>query len=167
MPLEEEDWVEKAEEIAVEYASLFVVPGDDYIPPYESFYRDALSIDHTTANSPYFQADCMPMGGMKGFLYGSSARKVERAYRQGGFELDPRFHELPDHTACELEFVGRCELQGKIDAVEDFVRDHLVAWVFHFLDNLKMQTRSIFYQKVGVCTDSFLKQERRLKNAGC
>lgn len=155
---EETELAGKAEGIAVEYASLFVVPGDSSISPYESYYCDPLTIDASTADSPYFQPQCMP-SGMKGFIYGSSARAVEKAYQEGGFELDPNFHDLPDHIACELEFAGRLYERGKIDSVEAFLKNHLGRWIFSFLGELEKQDRSHFYQKVALSLKLFLKRE--------
>ncbi|MBI4115630.1 MAG: molecular chaperone TorD family protein [Candidatus Omnitrophica bacterium] len=152
------DLADKVEEIVVEYTSLFVAPGEYSIPPYESFYCDALTIDASTADSPYFQPLCMPTG-MKGFIYGSSARAVGKIYQEGGFELDPNFHDLPDHIACELEFVGRLYEKGKREAARNFLKNHLGRWAFNFLNNLEKQDRSVFYQRVAKSLGNFLKFE--------
>ncbi|OIO38819.1 MAG: hypothetical protein AUJ71_02140 [Candidatus Omnitrophica bacterium CG1_02_49_16] len=147
---------DKTEEVAVEYTSLFVVPGECAISPYESFYRDSLTVDTSTADSPYFQAGCR-LEGMKGFLYGVSAVAVEKTYRENGFAVDPRFHDLPDHIACELEFAGRLYEEGKEDAARAFIRSHLSRWVFLFLAELEKQERSIFYRRVAESLKSFLR----------
>ncbi|MBI3999301.1 MAG: molecular chaperone TorD family protein [Candidatus Omnitrophica bacterium] len=160
--LEEPGCAEAAEEIAIEYTSLFVAPGNYYIPLYESFYCDTLTIDTSTADSPYFQPQGMP-SGTKGFLYGFSARAVEKSYREGGLELDPKFHDLPDHIACELEFVGRLYEEGKIDLAEVFLRNHLGRWVFDFLNNVQKQCLSVFYQRVASSLNNFLTDECCIK----
>ena len=43
--LEDPVWLEKNEAIALEFASLFLVPGENLISPYESCYCDTLTID--------------------------------------------------------------------------------------------------------------------------
>ncbi|MBI1978201.1 MAG: molecular chaperone TorD family protein, partial [Candidatus Omnitrophica bacterium] len=88
------------------------------------------------------------------------ARAVEKTYRdEAGFELDPKFHDLPDHVACELEFAGRLYRKEKVDAAVHFIKNHLAQWIFHFLSNLKKQKRSIFYQKVAMSLTNFLERE--------
>ncbi|MBI4352461.1 MAG: molecular chaperone TorD family protein [Candidatus Omnitrophica bacterium] len=160
--LERTDGTGKEEEIAVEYASLFVVPGECRVSPYESFYCDSLTVDTSTADSPYFQAGCR-LGGMKGFLYGVSAAAVEKAYRENGFEVDPRFYDLPDHIACELEFVGRLYERGRDEAARAFIHRHLGRWVSLFLTELEKQKRSIFYKRAARKLISFLTPEGALE----
>ncbi|MBI4431660.1 MAG: molecular chaperone TorD family protein [Candidatus Omnitrophica bacterium] len=155
---EETDLASKAEIIAVEYTSLFVAPGDYYIPPYESFYCDTLAINMSTADSPYFQPQCFPEE-TKGFLYGSSTRAVEKAYRKASFEIDANFHDLPDHLACELEFMGRLYENHKFDEAKTFFEKHLGRWSFEFLQKVEMQTESIFYQKAATSLKQFLNHE--------
>ena len=156
------DLGDRAEEIAIEYTSLFVAPGEYFRPPYESFYCDTLTIDTSTADSPYFRSGCM-MEGMRGFIYGSSAKAVEKTYREVGFELDPKFHDLPDHVACELEFVGRLYQKEKVDTAARFIKSNLARWIFQFLDNLEKQERSVFYQKVAMSLKNFIERERYLE----
>lgn len=146
------------EEIAVEHTTLFVVAGECYIPPYESYYCDTLSIDTSTACSPYFQQDPFPER-MKGFIGGPSAATVRKFYEENGFILSHTFHDLPDHIACELELMGRFYQEGKVDQAHEFFQNHLGRWVFTFLEELEKQKRSLFYQKVAVSLKQFLKQE--------
>ena len=60
-------WPRHAEAIAVEYARLFAVPGEQAVWPYESVYCDTLRIDTSTACSPYFAFEPQP-AGLTGFL---------------------------------------------------------------------------------------------------
>lgn len=146
------------EKIAVEHTALFVVAGESYIPPYESYYCDTLSIDTSTACSPYFQSDPLPEG-MKGFIGGLSAVAVRKFYEENGFVLSSDFHDLPDQIACELELMGRLYQERKLDQAHDFFQNHLGRWVFTFLEELEKQKCSLFYRKVAVSLKQFLKQE--------
>lgn len=156
--LEEPEWLGKLEEIAVEHTTLFIMAGEPYIPPYESYYCDALSIDTSTAESPFFVAEPFPQG-MKGFIGGPSAVEVEKFYAESGFVLNSDFHDLPDHIACELELMGRLYREGKVEEAQDFFQNHLGRWVFTFLERLEKQKHSLFYPKVAVSLKQFLKQD--------
>lgn len=159
-PLEDPKWSEQVEEIAVEHTALFVVSGESYIPPYESYYCDTLIIDTSTACSPYFEPDPFPEG-MKGFIGGASTSAVRKFYEENGFVPNSDFHDLPDHIACELELMGRFYQEGNVDKAHDFFQNHLKRWVFTFLEELEKQKRSSFYRKVAVSLKPFLKRESR------
>ncbi|MBI2167016.1 MAG: molecular chaperone TorD family protein [Candidatus Omnitrophica bacterium] len=156
--LEDPDWPARVDDIAVEYTSLFVAPGEKAVSPYESYYCDRLTIDTSTANSCYFRSESLPEG-MKGFLGGESAVQVQTIYEAEGFRKVTAFHELPDHAACELEFMGRMLQAGKEDAAEAFFKEHLGRWIFVFLNHLTKQTVSNFYQKVALSLERFIQRE--------
>ena len=122
--------------------------------PYESVYCDTLAIDTSTACSAYF-ASKPSMESLKGFIGGPSASRVHEAYRQAGFELDPAFHDLPDHLSVESEFLGRLLQAGREDEARQFFATHLDHWVFRFLEKLEVQQVSGFYREVadalGLC----------------
>jgi TorA maturation chaperone TorD len=159
--LEEMEWLKAVETIAVEYTALFVTSGEDAIPPYESFYGDTISIDTSTADSAYFPQSCPASGppGIRGLISGPSRVTVEKVYRQAGYNVDPRSHHLPDHVACELEFMGRLYTEGKPEMAMDFLKNHLGRWVFLFLDKVKQQKRSVFYSTVALSLERFLRYE--------
>lgn len=122
--VEDPRWPLQEQEIAVEYARLFVVPSEHAIRPYESVYCDTLSIDHSTACSVYYPPE-PPAHRLCGFLQGPSSAAVREAYRQAGLEPDPAHPELPDHLATELEFVGRLLALGKAGQAKVFFTEHL------------------------------------------
>src|SRR4030043_2079977 len=70
------------EDLAVEYARLFVGPYELKAPPYGSVYLD---------------------GGRR--VMGDSTMEVVRIYEKTGLAMDKDFKELPDHIAVELEFM--------------------------------------------------------------
>ncbi|MBI4357740.1 MAG: molecular chaperone TorD family protein [Candidatus Omnitrophica bacterium] len=156
--LEEIDWLSKTEKILIEHTALFVAPGEDSIPPYESYYCDTLTIDTSTADSAYFQNE--PIGhGLSGFLSGTSTSCVKKVYQSEGFGIDSNYHDLSDHVACELEFMGKMYVEGKTDTARFFLRTHLGRWIFSFLEELEKQDRSHFYQRVALSLKLFLKHE--------
>lgn len=154
-------WPHQAEAIAVEYARLFAVPGEQAVQPYESVYCDTLTIDETTACSPYFLPEPQRAGGLTGFLHGSSTIAVREAYRQAGFELDPTAHELPDHLAVELEFMARLLERGATEAAA-FFRDHLGRWVFPCLSDVQQRAQRGFFHEAAASLTEFMQGEHAL-----
>jgi len=159
--LEERRWCSNVEKIAVEYAALFVVPGEHSIIPYGSFYCDAVVIDTSTACSAYFPSESIREWGVKGLIAGPSANAAKKIYLQQGYRMEMEGYMLPDHIACELEFIGRMYREGKIDVAKTFFQNFLSPWVFFFLNKLKQQNYSKFYQNVAISLDKFLQQEFR------
>ena len=159
--VEDAQWFNQAEAIAVEYARLFAVPGEHAVQPYESAYCDTLTIDTSTACSSYFASEPPPTG-LTGFLYGPSAVAVCNAYRRAGFELDPARHVLPDHLAIELEFMGRLLGRGECEAAKVFFSEHLGRWVCRCLEDMRQRTATGFYRVVADAAGAFLQQEQRL-----
>ena len=161
-PAEDATWPQQAEAIAVEYARLFAVPGEQSVQPYESVYCDTLTIDTSTACSPYFESEPQAIG-LAGFLHGPSTVAVREAYRRAGFELDPTLHELPDHLAIELEFLGQLLARGAQDQAKDFFTQHLGRWVFRCLEEITQKTHIDFYRVVADTLTTFLRREVELR----
>jgi TorA maturation chaperone TorD len=152
-------WPDHTEAISVEYAQLFAVPGEQAVQPYESVYCDTLTIDTSTTCSAYFAPE-PPAAGLAGFLYGPSAIAVRQAYHRAGFELDSASHELPDHLAIELEFVGRLLERGALDDAKAFFTAHLGRWVFRCLEDVRERAQLMgFYRVVTDGLVTFLQGE--------
>lgn len=72
---------------------------------------------------------------LEGGLAGMSAQMLSECYRLGGFERHEGFHDLPDHAAMQLEFVGALierAAGGDADAAamaEEFTATFIVHWV--------------------------------------
>jgi TorA maturation chaperone TorD len=145
-PAEDPGWPEQVDAIAIEYAHVFAVPGERSVTPYESFYCDSLVIDTSTACSAYFEAEPQP-SGLPGFLSGPSSAAVRQAYRRAGLELDPASHELPDHLAIELEFMGRLLERCEDEQAKAFFSEHLGRWVFRCLEDITRSSAG-FYRAV-------------------
>jgi len=69
-------------ELAVEYARLFIGPGH-HIAPYATLY----------------------FGDMGASLWGPVTSWVKGFIEEAGFDYKPDFHDLPDHVSVELEFM--------------------------------------------------------------
>lgn len=94
-------------------------------------------------------------------------------YREGGFEVDPEFLELPDHVAVELEFLylltfnsNRARAAGKtqelaaIDQLRQrFFGEHLGAWVGPFAKAVRQGAETAFYRELAELTERFLLME--------
>jgi TorA maturation chaperone TorD len=152
---------EQAGPLAVEFARLFAVPGESSVKPYESVYCDTLTIDTSTACSPYFEPGPQ-LGGLTGFLQGPSTVAVGDIYRQAGFQISPLVHELPDHLAVELEFMGRLFEREEASKAKDFFAEHLGRWVFRCLEEIEKKSCLDFYRLAARQAADFLKQEQAL-----
>ncbi|MBI2870640.1 MAG: molecular chaperone TorD family protein [Candidatus Omnitrophica bacterium] len=151
----------ETEKVAVQYARLFLVPGDEAVRPYESVYCDALTIDTSTACSPYFPSSSHKIS-LNGYLGGPSSTAVREVYRQAGLDLAPASHELPDHLAIELEFMGRLLERRQTEQGKMFFHDHLARWVYDCLHQIKQKTDSGFYQSLTEKLEQFLLSEQAL-----
>ena len=156
--LENEGWLKKLEELAVEYTSLFVISGKYFIVPYGSFYCDTILIDSSTADSPYFQPEPISQG-IKGLIGGPSAAEVKKFYSKEGYAVEASYQYLSDHVACELEFIGKLYADGKVNIAQTFFEGYLGRWAFSFLKKLSVQDYSTFYQTAAVALERFLKTE--------
>jgi TorA maturation chaperone TorD len=106
-------------------------------------------------------------------LMGDSTMAVQALYREGGFDMDGEFHELPDHIAAELEFLylliyreNEARRDGKPDAQEAnaalrrrFLGEHLGRWVGPFTAAVKSGAQTGFYRHLADITDGFVRME--------
>lgn len=168
-PLEDPGWTGAGEEIAVEFTALFSAPGEHYLPPYESFYMDELCLEQSE------EAGCgiaFEGGTRKGFIGQQSASAVRAFYARAGLELNPAFHDLPDHLAAELAFLAHladCQVgalqQGHSELAanyarqaEQFRRSHLDRWYPAFLAQVQANPISRFYCQVAMGLEGFLRE---------
>lgn len=166
-PLEDPGWASVGEELAVEFTALFSAPGEHYLPPYESFYVDELHLEQSE------EAGCgtaFAGGTRKGFIGQQSASAVCTLYARAGLELNPAFHDLPDHLAAELAFLAHladCQAsalqQGHSELAahcarqaEQFRHSHLDRWCPAFLARVQANPISRFYCQVAVGLEGFL-----------
>ena len=135
------------EELAVEYARLFVGPFGLKAPPYGSIYLD----DDRTVMGP-------------------STMETIGVYEEEGLARDEGFHELPDHIAVELEFMyylayRQAEALQKGDAPraeayrlkqEQFRTRFVGAWVPSFCTHIKEESDNGFYSALAECVTTFI-----------
>jgi TorA maturation chaperone TorD len=142
-------------DLAIEFASLFVNPGQqmgrERVLPWESGY-------FTTPPR----------------MYGPPYHEVIEAYRMVGFEKPKEYSEPEDHIAMELEFMahlarlttasidnGKADFAlGYLKLQKEFLKDHLLRWVGKFSDKLmkNSEKREVdFYYALGMMLESFIK----------
>jgi TorA maturation chaperone TorD len=146
------------EELACEYAALFIGPGE-HIPPYESIY-----VPDSTGKVGYYWGECTV--DMKNWV------------EHYGLGISERFESLPDHISIQLEFMqkvieqerlawerGDTETTGRCIEVErTFFHKHINKWVPAFCDRVMQAANLDFYREVARLTKDFIQEEERLLN---
>jgi len=143
------------EELAVEYARLFVGPYKLLAPPYGSLYLDQVRrvMNHSTM-------------------------EVLEMYRQAGLVMADEFKELPDHAAVELEFMyyliyKEVEALAKADLdtalyflrnQELFLKKFLGPWIPPFCQKIREGTENEFYIALAECLSTFVSNCRAPAN---
>jgi TorA maturation chaperone TorD len=138
---------------------------------------DDLRVDYTRLFLGVPQAIAPPYGsvwlGGDETLMRDSTMEVLALYREGGFELDDSFRELPDHVAAELEFLylllfrenqarrgGRDdEAAATADLRRRFLHRHLGAWVGPLTAAMRAGAGSLFFRELAALTDRFVSRE--------
>lgn len=139
-----------ADNLAAEYASLFLNARDRSVFPYESVYT-----------SP------------EGLLMQKARDDVLRKYAQQGLGKSENHNEPEDHLAIELEFMSLlCE--QTVNALEindleqgmsclqnqkEFLEQHLLVWCPRFCSDMAADSASDFYRGVALLTHDFLQSE--------
>ncbi len=140
---------ELAQDLAVEYAALFLGPGG-HISPHESVQ---LSDD--------------------GRLLGEATTEVKNYIEACGFEYDPDYHGLPDHISTELEFMAEVTRREAIAWQErdfakssncleyerEFMERHLGRWIPAFCKRVLKRAELPFYRRIVELTQDFLNTE--------
>lgn len=129
------------DDLRAEYSRLFIGPGDDQIPPYESVYRDRKE------------------GQDLGPVNGASTDAVVKWYRSYGVAPGDRTSDLPDHIATELEFLAYLADNEDLDACEQFLDEHVRQWADEFLSAVVEETRHPFYEAVARTTRDVVQTE--------
>jgi len=146
------------EDLLLDYTRLFLGPSHILAKPYGSFWLE----DQKT-------------------LMGETTMAVLELYREGGFDMDEEFRELPDHVAVELEFLyllifrqNEARLNGDMDrlnAVTDlkrrFLDVHLGRWIGPFTDAVKGDAESLFYRQLAELTKLFVTMEANKEGLDC
>lgn len=139
------------EDLLLDYTRLFLGPAVIPAKPYGSFW-------------------------LEGALMGDTTLAVCDLYREGGFDLDEEFKELPDHIAVELEFLyllifRKAQMAEEADRLEQvgdltrrFLSEHLGRWISPFASAVRENAQSAFYKQVATLTELFVNMESRAHN---
>ncbi len=136
--------------LLIDYTRLFIGPAQIVAKPYESVWLDV-------------QESTM----------GNSTLEVLDIYRDGGFEIDDAFRDLPDHIAVELEFLyllifrenqahrrgDLAELRAVDDLKRRFLHGHLGRWVGPFANAVRAGAETDFYRHLAELTARFVSVE--------
>ncbi len=139
------------ETLAVEYARLFIGPGD-HVAPFAAVH----------------------LGGDGAMLWSRDTARVKAFIERAGFAYRPDYHDLPDHISAEMEFmhlVAAAEAEALVngDAAEaerlrglqrDFVGDHLAEWVPKFCRRIEDRAELPFYRGLAALTRDFIQSEK-------
>jgi TorA maturation chaperone TorD len=161
-----DDFIQKPEQqlsenLAVEYAALFLGPGK-HISPHESVHRG--------------NAD-----GSSGNLWGEVTGEVKRFIEHSGLEYASGYRGLPDHISVEFEFMqqlARHEAHARRENDRDrviyclkmekiFMDVHLVQWVPAFCDKVLAYAELPFYGEMAKMTKGFLEFDRETVRSLC
>ncbi len=143
------------ENLAVEYAYLFVGPGK-HISPHESVHHKK-------------------EGVQSGQLWGELTAEVKSIIESSGLEYKSEFTGIPDHISVELEYMQQVvqrEMQAwKADDDEtarlclknekEFVNEHLIRWIPDFCEKVIEAAEMPFYREMARLTRSFIEFEKK------
>lgn len=142
---------EGTDNLLLDYTRLFLGPNHIIAKPYGSVWLE-----------------------QQGTLMGESTVAVLALYKEGDFEMDDTFRELPDHIAAELEFLyllifreSEAHQQGKPQELEAkaalrkrFLDEHLGLWVGPFTAAVRDGAQCDYYRQLAELTDRFINMER-------
>ncbi len=145
---------ELLEDLAVEYARLFLGPGK-HISPHESVHH---------------QRD----DAQGGQLWGQSTVEVKKFIELSGLHYKSEYTGLPDHISVELEFMQQVTLreeqawaeQDKDTALsclkneKKFIEEHLARWVPIFCEKVINEAELLFYREMAGLTKNFIEFEK-------
>lgn len=153
-----------AEELAREYAYLFLGPGK-HLPPFESVQRG--TVDDSGQRS-------------LGQMHGEPARQMIALYDKHNLEVVSTIKDQPDHLAAELAFMAhlcRQELDlvpdstdtGGDDTLEqrldlyreqsEFLREHLGVWAPDYCRLVSRTADSSYFREFAKLTANFIQSE--------
>jgi len=146
------------EDLAVEYAALFIGPGK-HIVPHESIY-----VPDSTGRAGYYWGECT-----------SDFKNWVEHY---GLNLSKKFESIPDHVSVELEFMQKVVEQEKLarergdeatvkkcmEVEKTFFNKHIVKWIPQFCDRVIGAANLDFYKEVAKVAKDFLLEEEATLN---
>jgi TorA maturation chaperone TorD len=141
------------EDLAVDYAGLFLSGRDGSACPTESSYLDNV-------------------------IYGPSALDVMEFYVEAGFVKEDVFSEPEDHIALECAFMGlmgkdfldmvrtgrleSAEARTSLERQRAFLADHLLKWVPHWAGQVESLAETPFYRALARLARTLIEADKRL-----
>jgi len=146
------------EELAVEYAALFIGPGK-HIVPHESIY-----VPDST--------------GRVGYYWGECTSDFKNWVEHYGLNLSEKFESIPDHVSIELEFMQKVIEQEKlareradeatvkkcVEVEKAFFKKHIINWMPRFFDRVIGAAKLDFYREAAKVAKDFLIEEEAALN---
>lgn len=144
------------EELAVDYAWLFLGPGA-HISPHESVQRPDVEGDRRQ-------------------FWGTVTRQVKQEIENCGFVYDNAFNVIPDHISVELEFMHHlcmteaeawqnhnpAQAQESACHQKRFLEEHLLVWVPSFSEKVVRRARMSFYRIIAHLTCDFIFSDHKM-----
>jgi len=149
---------ELLEDLAVEYARLFLGPGR-HISPHESVHYKK-------------------EGAQSSQLWGEPTARVKKIIESSGLTYKSEFTGLPDHISVELEFMQQV-VQREARAWEEkdkdttelclehekkFINEHLFLWIPDFCEKVIEAAELPFYREMARLTRRFIEFEKKELN---
>jgi TorA maturation chaperone TorD len=146
---------ELLDELAVEYARLFLGPGR-HISPHESVHHKRKD-------------------GQWGQLWGQSSVEVKKLIESSGLQYKSGYSGLPDHISVELEFMQEVSRREEhaweegdketalrcLKIEKEFIEDHLIRWIPVFCGKVISAAESPFYRDMAALTKNFIEFEKQ------
>lgn len=140
-----DDWTE---DLATEYARLFIGPQNPLAVPYASFYLSESKL-----------------------LITDETIDVRKRYLEAGMAVKELYSIPDDHIGIELEFVyyltkktiemfeqdQREEASRLFEIREDFLREHMTEWILIFTDKVLESSQEDFYRGAAVILGELIK----------
>ncbi len=120
------------EDLMWEYRRLFIGPGEKPAPPWGSVYTDR---------------ECV--------IFGAATLELRQWMREQGIERHMSGDEPEDHIGFMLLLMAWIS-RHRPEALEDFLRIHMLTWTSHFLDELSEAARHPFYEGLAILTKESL-----------
>lgn len=122
-----------------EYRRLFIGPAAKPAPPWGSVYTDK---------------ECV--------VFGMSTLELRRWMRANGIGRNTNEHTPEDHIGLMLALMAHVA-RKKPDVLDEYLRDHLLTWSSHFLNELRQAARHPFYQGLAQLTNASLEGIREAR----
>jgi TorA maturation chaperone TorD len=143
------------EDLAVEYARLFLGPGK-HISPHESVHHQRED-------------------GQNGKLWGASTVEIKKFIESLGLSYKPEYTGLPDHISVELELMQQITQREEqawaegdkntalkcLKKEKKFIKEHLARWIPDFCNKVIQEAELPLYREMAKLTKNFIEFETK------